>query len=119
MSLSTHYPYSISAITNVLRAAQEPHLEAFGIVFKVRNNRIVNWMYGDPPALKSIATQKTTVAFPSPDDPNSAKILRELAMNLTAGTPFVALMICYTGNTPTAWKFVQLDFLRALTADEG
>lgn len=114
---STHYPYSVTGIDNLLRAAREPNPEAFGIVFTVKNNKIVNWMYGDPPALKTIATQKATVVFQTLDDARSAKALHELALNLTAGTPFVALMIRYTGNTATDWEFVDLDFLKALSAE--
>ena len=115
MSLSTHYPYSATGLKNLLRAARQPNPEAFGIVFKVQGNEVVNWMYADPTALKTIAAQQSPVSFPSSDDKRSAKVLRDLAVNLTEQTPFVALMIRYKGQSPVAWAFVDLGFIKTLT----
>ena len=115
MSLSTHYPYSATGLENLLRAAREPNPEAFGIVFKVQGNEVVNWMYADPVSLKTIAAQNAPVAFQSFDDKRSAQVLRDLAINLSEGTPFVALMIRYKGQSPAAWAFVDLGFIKTLT----
>ena len=115
MSLSTHYPYSAPGLKNLLRAARQPNPEAFGIVFKVKGNEVVNWMYADPVALKTIATQNLPVAFQNLDDKRSAQVLRDLAINLNEGTPFVALMIRYKGQSPAAWAFVDLGFIKTLT----
>ena len=87
MSLSTHYPYSATGLENLLRAAREPNPEAFGIVFKVQGNEVVNWMYADPVSLKTIAAQNAPVAFQSFDDKRSAQVLRDLIINLTEATP--------------------------------
>ncbi len=112
------HPYTTNSLTNLISAATCPDATAFGLVIKVRDKKVLNWMYADVSVLRSIAVQRGSVTFRFADTPQAAKTLRQLALSLAEATPFRALMIRYKGKNPTAtaWEFIDLAFIKDLTA---
>ena len=109
---------STEAVSNLINAATRMDTTAFGLVLKVRGNVVLNWMYADADTLRPIAALRGDVRFRQADNVRLQKTLRELILSLSEKTPFIALMIRYEGKQPTAnsWEFVDLDFLKNLTA---
>jgi hypothetical protein len=116
--LALEHPYTATALKNLISAATRTDATAFGLVLKVRDNDVLNWMYADASVLRSIAAQRGSVTFPFADNPRSSQTLRELALSLSEATPFLALMIRYKGKSisATSWEFVDLAFIKSLTA---
>ena len=110
-------PYTAESLTNLISAATRTDATAFGLVVKVCGNAVLNWMYADADALKSIAALKGDVQFRQADNPQFKKNLRELVLSLSEKTPFIALMIRYEEgqSKATLWEFVDLNFLKNLT----
>ncbi|MBT7072356.1 MAG: hypothetical protein HN855_15450 [Anaerolineae bacterium] len=106
------------ALRNLMNAATRTDATAFGLAVKVSGNTVLNWMYADANALKSIAALKGEVTFKHLDNPRFNQTLRELMLSLSPKTPFIALMMRYEGNGDKAisWEFVDLDFLKNLSA---
>ena len=116
--LALEHPYTSAALTNLISAATRTDATAFGLVLKVRDNDVLNWMYADAPVLRSIAAQRGSVIFRFADNPRSSQTLRELALSLAESTPFLALMIRHKAKSTsaTSWEFVDLAFIKNLTA---
>ncbi len=113
--LAFEHPYTASALRNLISAATRTDAAAFGLVLKVENNVVLNWMYAEPTVLRSIAAQKGKVAYRLPDNAQQSGTLRELALSLSDSTPFAALMIRYKGNEAVEWEFVDLSFIKNMT----
>ena len=116
--LALEHPYTSTTLTNLMSAATRTDATAFGLVIKVQDDQVLNWMYADASVLRSIAAQQGSVTFRFSDNPRSSQTLRELALSLAESTPFLALMMQYEGKniSATSWKFVDLAFIKSLTA---
>ena len=117
MTTQFDHPYTENSLANLMSAATRMDATAFGLVIKVRGNTVLNWMYADSAALRTIAAQHGEVTYRFPDSKNFSGTLRELALSLAESTPFVALMIRYKGRDPEAssWEFIDLDFIKTIT----
>lgn len=115
-SIAKDQPYTSDALTNLISAATRKDATAFGLVVKVHGNAVLNWMYADADTLKSIAAVKGDVRFRQADNLHFQQSLRELMLSLSTKTPFIALMIRYEKKRPKSWEFVDLNFLKNLTA---
>ncbi len=78
--LALQHPYTSTALKNLISAATRTDATAFGLVLKVRDNDVLNWIYADAPVLRSIAAQRGSVIFRFADNPSSSQTLRELAL---------------------------------------
>ena len=116
MHYAFQHPYTEKSLRNLISAATRTDASAFGLVFKVHGNIIMNWMYAEPTALRNIAAQRGEISFRLPDHQSQSSSLRELALSLSESTPFIALMIRYKEGKADEWEFVELNFIKNLTA---
>ena len=117
---TTHVISKSQSLATMVSAIIGTKTPLLGLIVKVQQNQVIDWIFADVDMVKSIAIARGSVVFP--DDPShTATTLGQLVRSLTDDTSILALVLRLknTGEKIAAWEFVDIRHLQALTQAEA